>query len=177
MFGLGEDAGPCLEEGTGVGDGVGEGLEFVIEYVGSVVLCRDLGGWGVVHTSMFPDAFSKLSTTPSTTWLMVRIPASSLRSAASRASSVSYFDSVGGAFLRMLDEGVFGRSDVEFLGLRGLGFPAAEGDANRSSVSERSRLSICELMPLEAMIILNATRCNLLRNPRRGSPLSEAFSM
>ena len=101
---------------------------------------------------MFPVAFSKLSTTPSTTWLIFRIPASSLRSAASRASSVSYFDSLGAAFLRRLDDGVLGRSDVEFLGLRGLGLPAAEGDANRSSVSESSRSSIWELIPLEAII-------------------------
>ena len=37
MFGLGEDAGPCLEEGAGVGDGVGEGLEATVEHAGSMI--------------------------------------------------------------------------------------------------------------------------------------------
>ena len=42
MFGLGKDAGPCLEEGTGVGDGVGKGLVFVIEYAGSMFSSEEM---------------------------------------------------------------------------------------------------------------------------------------
>ena len=51
MFGLGEDAGPCLEEGAGVGDGMGEGLESAVEYAENCGFVWGEKGGSYVHVS------------------------------------------------------------------------------------------------------------------------------
>ena len=51
MFGLGEDAGPCLEEGTGVGDGMGEGLEYAVEYAGEYGFVWEGNGGSYIYVS------------------------------------------------------------------------------------------------------------------------------
>ena len=105
--------------------------------------CRNVGFIGVrcgyILTSMFPLAFSKLSTTPSITWFIFLMPASSFRSEASLASSVSYFDSPVVALGRDDDAGVFGASETEDWALWAFFCSTRDGDANKSSVSASDR--------------------------------------
>ena len=85
---------------------------------------------------------------------MFLMPASSLRSAASLASSVSYLDWPGVALAREADAGGFGVSEIEVLDAWAFFWSRREGDAKRSSVSESDRCKsfICELTPLEGML-------------------------
>lgn len=96
--------------------------------------------WGEqALTSMFPFAFSRLSITPSTTWFIFLTPASSLRSAASLASSVSYLDWPGVALGREEDGGGSSVSESDVLDLWAFFWSRREGEAKRSSVSESDR--------------------------------------
>ena len=100
MLGLGEDAGPGLEQCGSIGDRAGDRLVSQSNQTRTMprVWTAECSIAQGLHTSMLPFAFSRLSTTPSITSLIFRIPSSSLRKAASRASSVSNFDCPGVVF-------------------------------------------------------------------------------
>jgi len=105
--------------------------------------------------SMFPFARSRLVTTPSMTWFMLRMLASSRRREASwasrRASSVSWSGALCGSGLATSD----GFDLWDFLGER-------EGEAKRSSVSmvsERLRVSRLGVVPFWAMAATKLSQC------------------
>lgn len=81
VFGLGEDACPRLQESRCVVNGFGYSL-----YEIRIYFYQDKAP--SIHTSMLFFAFCRLSTTPSMTLFTLRTLSNSLRSAASRASSV-----------------------------------------------------------------------------------------